>query len=82
MFKCFPFLRIKSKAFTKSSIKINKLASIISRFFNKKVILRKNRLAKGSVKDRCPNILKIKKLGFKKKFDLNLGLSKTIEWYV
>ena len=67
---------------TEERIKINKLASIISRFFNKKVILRKNRLAKGSVKDRCPNILKIKKLGFKKKFDLNLGLSKTIEWYV
>ena len=67
---------------TEERIKINKLASIISRFFNKKVTLHKNCLAKGSVKDRCPNILKIKKLGFKKKFDLNLGLSKTIEWYV
>ena len=67
---------------TEERIKINKLASIISRFFNKKVILHKNRLAKGSVKDRCPNIFKIKKLGFKKKYDLNLGLSKTIEWYV
>ena len=35
---------------TEERIKINKLASIISRFFNKKVILHKNRLAKGSTK--------------------------------
>ena len=67
---------------TEERIKISKLAYIVSRFFNKKIVLSKNWIAKGSVKNRCPNILKIRKLGFKKKFDLNLGLSKTINWYV
>ena len=36
---------------------------------------------KGNVKRRCPNISKIKKLGFKPKIDLNKGLEKTFEWY-
>ena len=66
---------------TEERIKISKLAYIISRFFNKKIVLSKNKIAKGSVKNRCPNILKIKKLGFKKKYDLYSGLSKTVDWY-
>ena len=67
---------------TEKKIKIGKLAHLISRFFNKKIVLCKNRIAKGSVQNRCPNILKIRKLGFKKKYDLYSGLSKTIDWYV
>ena len=67
---------------TEKKIKIGKLAHLISRFFNKKIVLCKNRIAKGSVQNRCPNILKIRKLGFKKKYDLYPGLSKTINWYV
>ena len=67
---------------TGERIKISKLAYVISRFFNKKIVLSKNQVAKGSVKNRCPNILKIRKLGFKKKYNLYSGLSKTIDWYV
>ena len=67
---------------TEKKIKIGKLAHLISGFFNKKIVLYKNNIAKGSVKNRCPNILKIRKLGFKKKYDLYSGLSKTINWYV
>ena len=67
---------------TGERIKISKLAYVISRFFNKKIILSKNQVAKGSVKNRCPNILKIRKLGFKKKYNLYSGLSKTIDWYI
>jgi len=36
----------------------------------------------GSTLDRCPDIKKISKLGFKKKYNLSLGLSKTINWYL
>ena len=67
---------------TEEKIKISKLAYIISKSFNKKIFISKNKIAKGSVRNRCPNILKIKKLGFKKKYDLHSGLSKTINWYV
>ena len=31
---------------------------------------------------RCPNISKIKKLGFKPRINLNRGLKKTYEWYL
>jgi nucleoside-diphosphate-sugar epimerase len=67
---------------TEEKIKISKLAHVISRFFNRKIILNKNWIIKGSVKHRCPSILKIRKLGFKKKYDVYSGLSKTIDWYV
>ena len=66
---------------TEEKIKISKLAYIISRFFNKKIIIGKSKITKGSVKNRCPNILKIKKIGFKKKHDLYSGISKTVDWY-
>jgi len=57
------------------------LAHIISKFFNRKISINKKKIAKGSTKNRCPDITKIKKLGFKKKYKLKSGLLKTIEWY-
>ena len=66
---------------TNEEIKIRHLALKISKFFNKKIILRKTKIAKGSTKHRCPNILKITKLGFRQKCNLSLGLHKTIDWY-
>ncbi len=64
---------------TSEQIKISKLAIKLSKFFKRKIVLRKTKIAKGSTKHRCPNILKIRKLGFKKKYNLNLGLRKTID---
>ena len=66
---------------TDEEIKIRQLALKISKFFNKKIILRRIKIAKGSTKHRCPNILKITKLGFRQKCNLNFGLHKTIDWY-
>ena len=66
---------------TEEKVKIAKLAQIISRFFNRKIVIRKKKIKKGSTKNRCPNILKLKKLGFKKKYNLRSGLYKTINWY-
>ena len=66
---------------TSEKIKIKKLASLISKFFNKKIIFNKKRLAKGSTKNRCPDIKKIKELGFKRKNSLKTGLLKTMQWY-
>ena len=37
---------------------------------------------KGSTDRRCPDINKIKQLGYNPKFNLNDGLSKTINWYL
>ena len=66
---------------TQEKIKISRLAKIISSFFNKKIILKRKNIRKGSAKNRTPNINKLKKLGFKRKFSLSSGLSKTINWY-
>ena len=47
----------------------------------KKLHIQNTKEILGSVKRRCPDILKIKKLGFKPKIDLNTGLENTFEWY-
>jgi len=66
---------------TSEKVKIKELAFLISKFFNKKILFNKKKIAKGSTKNRCPDITKIKKLGFKKKNNLKAGLLKTIKWY-
>ena len=66
---------------TNEEIKISQLALKISKFFNKKIVLHRTKIAKGSTKHRCPSILKIAKLGFRQKYNLNSGLHKTIDWY-
>ncbi len=66
---------------TSEKVKIKKLASLISKSFDKKILFNKKKIAKGSTKNRCPDITKIKKLGFKKKNNLKNGLLKTIKWY-
>ena len=48
---------------------------------NKKIFIKKRKLKKGGTLIRCPDIKKIKKIGFKKKFSLSSGLEKTIKWY-
>lgn len=66
---------------TSELIKIKKLAYKISSIMKKKIILKSRSIAKGGTIIRCPDISKIKKIGFKQKFSLCEGLVKTIEWY-
>ncbi len=61
---------------TSEKIKIKDLAYKLSRIFKKKIILKKTALAKGGTRIRVPNIKKIKKFGFKPKFNLDKGLRK------
>ena len=65
---------------TDERIKIIDLARKKSKIFNKKIKIKKKSLLKGSTKYRVPDVTKIKKLGFKKKYNLNSGLIKTINW--
>ena len=59
---------------TNEKVKISKLAKIISNIFNKKIKFSKKKLLKGSPSKRCPDIKKLKKLGFKQKISLRDGL--------
>ena len=63
---------------TNEKIKIKDLAHKLSKIFNKKIILKKTMLTKGSTKIRVPDIRKITSLGFKPRFNLSKGLRKTL----
>jgi len=64
---------------TSQKIKIRDLAYKISKIFKKKIILKKDFSVKGGTKIRIPNISKIRKLGFKPKFNLDVGLRKILK---
>lgn len=66
---------------TMQEITISQLAEEIGRCFNIKIKLVPGKLTKGSTLRRCPDITKLKKLGFKQKTSLIDGLQKTVEWY-
>jgi nucleoside-diphosphate-sugar epimerase len=63
-------------------IKISKLVDKIMKIMNVKLKINYQDLTKGSTARRCPNINKIKKLGYKINNTLEEGLKKTITWYL
>ncbi len=83
--KAFEILLMKGKHLniynigTSEKITINKLANIISKITKKKIKIKKGALKKGGTKIRLPNILKIKKLGFKPKIKIRDGLKKILQ---
>jgi nucleoside-diphosphate-sugar epimerase len=64
---------------TSEKIKIKDLAFKLAKIYKKKILLKRTALAKGGTKIRLPDIQKIKSLGFKKKFNLEKGLKKTLD---
>ncbi len=63
---------------TSEQIKIKDLVNLMSKILNKKVIIQKTKLLKGSPTKRCPDIYKIKKLGFKQKISLKEGIKRVL----
>ncbi len=66
---------------TQEEIKIILLVNKIIELSGKKISIEKSKEKFGSPIRRCPDISKIKKLGFKPKNNLDDGLKKTFEWY-
>ena len=63
---------------TSEKVKISQLAKSIAVILKKQIKLSRTKLLKGSPSKRCPNIKKIKKLGFQQKISLREGLKKII----
>ena len=63
---------------TTEIIKIKDLAKKIAKIFNINIKLKKTKLNNGGTNIRCPDITKLKKLGFKPKINLDKGLKKII----
>ncbi len=63
---------------TEERIKIIDLANLIIKIFKKKIIIKKEQIAKGGTKHRMPDIKKIRKLGFKQTISIIQGLKKII----
>ncbi len=66
---------------TMDEVSIKELAKQIGYHFGRKIIVLPGELTKGSTKRRCPDISKLKKLGFKPKVSLKEGLQGTVKWY-
>ncbi|MBI2596937.1 SDR family NAD(P)-dependent oxidoreductase [Candidatus Daviesbacteria bacterium] len=60
---------------------IQELILEIGKIYGIKIKIVPGKLTPGSTQRRCPDISKLKKLGFKPKFDLVMGLQETIQWY-
>ena len=60
-------------------ITISKLTGLILKNLNKKLIIKKKKLRKGSTKRRCPDLRKIKNIGYKPAVNLDSGIKKIIE---
>lgn len=62
--------------------KIKQLVQKLEKIFNKKVKLIKKKAPMGETKVRCPNINKMRKIGYFPKTSLDDGLKKTVKWYL
>ena len=66
---------------TQDEISIEKVAVEVGKYFGRKVVIVPGKHAEGSTKRRCPDITKLKKLGYKPKIAFQKGLEITANWY-
>ena len=66
---------------TMDEVKISEVAHLVSRYFKKEIEIIPGEKAKGGTNKRCPDIAKLKRLGFSPEISLEEGLNRTIKWY-
>ena len=67
---------------TEDEVSINTIVSLIAKALDIKINLIPSSLKQGSTNRRCPDITKIKNIGFVPMTSLQDGLAKTISWYI
>ncbi len=66
---------------TMEEITVKKVAMEIGKYFGREVIVAPGKLAQGGTLHRCPDISKLKKLGYSPKISFEQGLKSTASWY-
>jgi nucleoside-diphosphate-sugar epimerase len=66
---------------TMEEVSIGQLAILIGKYFARDVSIVPGKLAEGGTVRRCPDISKLKKLGFSPRVPLENGLRTTVNWY-
>ena len=66
---------------TMDEVPISRIAQEVGAYFKKEVKIIPGDLAQGGTLRRCPDITKLKKLGFHPKVSLSEGIYKTAQWY-
>jgi len=67
---------------TQDEISIEDLARQIAVAMKKEIAVTPGKLSQGSTARRCPDISKLKSLGFSPKTSLSFGIEKTLPWYL
>ena len=67
---------------TMEELSIAELAQVVGDYFGKQVNIQPGKAPEGSTNRRCPDIAKLRKLGFDPAISLAEGVAKTAEWYV
>jgi nucleoside-diphosphate-sugar epimerase len=67
---------------TEDELPIKAIAKEIGSYFGTPVNILPGELLKGGTPRRCPDISKIRKLGFNPKTSLKTGIQKTADWYI
>jgi len=66
---------------TMDEITIAKLATLVGDYFGKQVKIIPQQLASGGTLRRCPDISKMKALGYQPRYSIQAGLNITAKWY-
>jgi nucleoside-diphosphate-sugar epimerase len=66
---------------TDTETSIAQLANEVAKCFERDVLVAPGPIQKGSTLRRCPDITKLRKLGFEPQISLREGLLKTVNWY-
>jgi len=67
---------------TMDEITVEELAKEVARYFGTEITIVPGELTEGSTPRRCPDISKIRQLGFEPNIKISEGVEKTAKWYV
>ena len=66
---------------TEDEVSISEVAVMVADYFGRDIIIKPGEVPSGQTPRRCPDISKLKSLGYKPRVRLNDGLPILLEWY-